>query len=91
MKTALQSCSVVDAPWRAPGVDPADYFNYGLNARTWKEYCKRVKQHQLEFTMQNNIQIYDGGGKGQRQDSDLPPELAAAVAERRKDGTHAAP
>lgn len=76
--------SVVDAPWNTPGADPADFFNYGLNQRSWKDYCAKVKKFQLEFSMQKKIEVYDrdsrprGGGN-----SDLPQELAAAVAEQR--------
>ena len=52
-------CRVVDAPWRAPGADQSEFFNYGLNARTWKEYSGKVKQFQAELTMQRKIQVYD--------------------------------
>ncbi len=37
--------SVVDKPWRKPGADLTDYFNYGFNEDTWKNYCN--KQHSL--------------------------------------------
>ena len=37
---------------RYPGIDPSDFFNYGLNERTWREYCGRVARYRLEFTMQ---------------------------------------
>eukprot|EP00887_Chlorella_sp_A99_P001314 scaffold14.g1314.t1 len=44
--------AVVDAPWRYPGIDPGDFFNYGLNERSWKEYCARVAQFREEFMLQ---------------------------------------
>lgn len=75
-------CSVVDAPWRAPGADPAEYFNYDMNPRTWKEYCSRVRQYQAEYKMQRRIQVYDRDKR--ERDSDLPPELAAAVRRQRR-------
>lgn len=28
-----------EKPWRIPGVDITDYFNFGFNENTWKEYC----------------------------------------------------
>ena len=84
------ACSVVDAPWRTPGADPSDYFNYGLTANTWKQYCDSVRQFQLEFTMQKKIEVYDREGKMRSNDPDLPPELAAALAKQKhRDTNHA--
>uniref|UniRef100_A0A8D2PSJ9 Pre-mRNA 3'-end-processing factor FIP1 n=1 Tax=Zosterops lateralis melanops TaxID=1220523 RepID=A0A8D2PSJ9_ZOSLA len=31
--------SFEDKPWRKPGADLSDYFNYGFNEETWKAYC----------------------------------------------------
>jgi pre-mRNA 3'-end-processing factor FIP1 len=31
--------SVDEKPWNKPGADVTDYFNYGFNETTWKEYC----------------------------------------------------
>lgn len=76
-------CSVIDAPWYQPGADPADFFNYGLNPRTWKEYCAQIQKFQTEFTMQRQIEVYDKDGRARGGNSDLPPELAAAVAQKR--------
>ncbi len=36
---------VVDAPWHFPGIDPSDFFNYGMDERAWKQYCERVRQY----------------------------------------------
>lgn len=33
-----------DKPWRKPGADITDYFNYGFNEDTWKAYCERQKR-----------------------------------------------
>ena len=77
------NCSVIDAPWHQPGADPADFFNYGLNPRTWKEYCTAVKKYQAEYTMQRQIEVYDREARARSSQADLPPELAAAVAQRR--------
>ena len=67
-----------------PGADPADFFNYGLNINTWKEYVARIHQFRLEFTMQKKIQTYESSNDTPALDSDLPPELAAAVAQGRQ-------
>lgn len=74
----------MQAPWRMPGADPADFFNYGLNINTWKEYVGRIHQFRLEFTMQKKIQTYESSNDTPALDPDLPPELAAAVAQGRQ-------
>lgn len=79
-----QRFRVVQAPWRMPGADPADFFNYGLNINTWKEYVARIHQFRLEFTMQKKIQTYESSNDTPVLDPDLPPELAAAVAQGRQ-------
>ncbi|CAG9771167.1 unnamed protein product [Ceutorhynchus assimilis] len=33
-----------EKPWRTPGADITDYFNYGFNEDTWKAYCERQKR-----------------------------------------------
>lgn len=85
----------MDAPWRAPGADPTDFFNYGQTLRGWREYAARIARYRLEFTMQRKIQTVDGGGGGlgagsglgfDMADADLPPELVAALREERGGG-----
>jgi len=73
----------VDAPWRTPGAEPSDFFNYGMDVRKWKEYATRVQQYRLEYRMQHKIATYDGE-QGDLLDPDLPPELAAALAVERR-------
>ncbi|XP_059832916.1 pre-mRNA 3'-end-processing factor FIP1-like isoform X2 [Hypanus sabinus] len=34
-------------PWRKPGADLSDYFNYGFNEETWKAYCEKQRRLQL--------------------------------------------
>ncbi|XP_076060088.1 uncharacterized protein LOC143036515 isoform X2 [Oratosquilla oratoria] len=33
-----------EKPWRKPGADISDYFNYGFNEETWFKYCERQKR-----------------------------------------------
>ncbi|EIJ94468.1 hypothetical protein NEPAR06_0465 [Nematocida parisii] len=33
-----------DKPWNRPGEDITDYFNYGFNEHTWKEYIAKQKR-----------------------------------------------
>ncbi|KAK1417173.1 hypothetical protein QVD17_26296 [Tagetes erecta] len=68
-----------DKPWRLQGIDISDFFNFGMNEETWKEYCKQLELHRLETTMQSKIRVYESGRTEQEYDPDLPPELAAAA------------
>ncbi|XP_028754036.1 FIP1[V]-like protein [Neltuma alba] len=71
--------SFEEKPWKYPGVDTSDFFNFGLNEETWKDYCKQLEQLRLESTMQSKIRVYESGRMEQEYDPDLPPELAAAA------------
>ncbi|CAA0819975.1 FIP1 [Striga hermonthica] len=68
-----------EKPWRLPGIDMSDFFNFGLNEEGWKDYCKQLEQLRLETTMQSKIRVYESGRMEQDYDPDLPPELAAAA------------
>ncbi|KAJ0031716.1 hypothetical protein Pint_14575 [Pistacia integerrima] len=68
-----------EKPWKYPGVDVSDFFNFGLTEESWKDYCKQLEQHRLETTMQSKIRVYESGRTDQEYDPDLPPELAAAT------------
>ncbi|KAH7952916.1 hypothetical protein HPB49_002612 [Dermacentor silvarum] len=48
--------SLEDKPWRKPGADITDYFNYGFNEDTWKIYCDR----QRKLRSDNNVPIKVG-------------------------------
>eukprot|EP00210_Caulerpa_lentillifera_P004080 g3893.t1 len=71
---------VVDPPWRLPGAEPSDFFNYGMDEILWKEYCKKIESHRQEFSMKKKIQTYESTTVSFQQDPDLPPEVAAAIA-----------
>ncbi|XP_039039655.1 FIP1[V]-like protein isoform X1 [Hibiscus syriacus] len=73
--------SFEEKPWKYPGVDLSDFFNFGLNEETWKDYCKQLEQRRLETTMQSKIRVYESGRTEQDYDPDLPPELAAATGQ----------
>ena len=40
--------SLEDKPWRKPGADITDYFNYGFNEITWQAYCERQRRSRME-------------------------------------------
>jgi hypothetical protein len=31
-----------EKPWRRPGVDITDYFNFKFTEATWKQYCRQL-------------------------------------------------
>ena len=48
----LEGVKDEDKPWRKPGADITDYFNYGFNEETWIGYCmkqKRLRQENISF------------------------------------------
>ncbi|XP_039018547.1 FIP1[V]-like protein isoform X2 [Hibiscus syriacus] len=73
--------SFEEKPWKYPGVDLSDFFNFGLNEESWKDYCKQLEQRRLETTMRSKIRVYESGRTEQDYDPDLPPELAAATGQ----------
>ena len=50
--------SLEDKPWRKPGADITDYFNYGFTEETWKIYCDR--QRRLRNEMNSNSEPNGG-------------------------------
>ena len=36
-------------PWRDPGVDLSDYFNYGFNEKSWKNYSEMQLKHRSKI------------------------------------------
>ncbi|XP_075546382.1 factor interacting with poly(A) polymerase 1 isoform X2 [Dermacentor variabilis] len=62
--------SLEDKPWRKPGADITDYFNYGFNEDTWKIYCDR----QRKLRSDNNVPIkVIGAGEQPLGGITLPP------------------
>ncbi|CAG8723838.1 19151_t:CDS:10, partial [Gigaspora margarita] len=63
--------SVEDKPWRKPGADITDYFNYGFNEYTWKAYCAKQKQMREDQHARKKIHVYES----KQEVNSLPPEL----------------
>ncbi|KAL1922726.1 uncharacterized protein VTP21DRAFT_9102 [Calcarisporiella thermophila] len=51
--------SFEDKPWRKPGADISDYFNFGFNEVTWRIYCQKQKQIREERGNQRKINVYE--------------------------------
>ncbi|XP_074546539.1 pre-mRNA 3'-end-processing factor FIP1 isoform X2 [Halichoeres trimaculatus] len=45
--------SFEEKPWRKPGADLSDYFNYGFNEDTWKAYCDKQKRLRMGLEVSN--------------------------------------
>lgn len=52
-----------DKPWRKPGTDISDYFNYGFDEFTWAMYAAKQENMRAEFSQdaiaQNNKKIME--------------------------------
>jgi len=55
----LDSLQAEEKPWRKPGADITDYFNYGFTEDTWTKYCERQRRLRLE----NNVPAIGGPNK----------------------------
>ncbi|RPA89167.1 Fip1-domain-containing protein [Choiromyces venosus 120613-1] len=58
-----------DKPWRKPGADVTDYFNYGFDEFTWTAYCQKQESLREEFDpgkMMEQMMLLSGitGGLG---------------------------
>lgn len=53
-----------DKPWRQPGADITDYFNYGFNEDTWRAYCERQKRMRSESGVGLILNASGGPGGG---------------------------
>jgi hypothetical protein len=38
-----------EKPWKYPGVDISDFFNFGLDEEKWKDFCKQLVSPFLTF------------------------------------------
>ena len=50
LKNLLADFPEDDKPWRRPGTDMTDYFNYGFDEFTWASYCLKQKDLRKEVT-----------------------------------------
>lgn len=50
--------SIEDKPWRKPGADITDYFNYGFNEDTWKAYCEKQRKLRIDNNVAPKVIIF---------------------------------
>ncbi|CAG9535296.1 unnamed protein product [Cercopithifilaria johnstoni] len=48
----LDLAQMEERPWRKPGADITDYFNYGFCEETWNMYCERQRKLRSEYSTQ---------------------------------------
>ena len=65
LETDLESFE--DRPWRKPGADITDYFNYGFTEATWRQYCMKQRNMREENRQTGNGGVTSGLG--------LPPGM----------------
>ncbi|CAG8592478.1 9293_t:CDS:10 [Diversispora eburnea] len=75
--------SFEDKPWRKPGADITDYFNYGFNEYTWKAYCAKQKQMREDQHSRKKIHVYES----KQEVNNLPPELQS-ISQPQSGGDH---
>ncbi|RKP29750.1 Fip1-domain-containing protein [Metschnikowia bicuspidata] len=63
--TQVDLNEIKEKPWRAPGEDISDYFNYGFDELTWTAYCHKQDKTRGEFNPYVVMsKIMGGTGKG---------------------------
>lgn len=62
---------VEDKPWRKPGADITDYFNYGFNEVSWRSYCAKQKMLRENKKMMGDMDMGDFMSMGMM----MPPNL----------------
>lgn len=60
--TQVDLAKLKDKPWRFPGADITDYFNYGFDEFTWTAYCCKQDKLRGEFNPQKVMASIMGGG-----------------------------
>ncbi|XP_072352871.1 pre-mRNA 3'-end-processing factor FIP1 isoform X3 [Scyliorhinus torazame] len=71
--------SFEDKPWRKPGADLSDYFNYGFNEETWKAYCEKQKRLRMGLeplplvSTTNRITVQQGRTGNSEKEPEIPP------------------
>ncbi|KAI0724775.1 hypothetical protein C8Q72DRAFT_889633 [Fomitopsis betulina] len=66
--------ALAEKPWRRPGSDLSDWFNYGFDEISWEAYCYRRRElGEVASVLKNNVLNFSGMSEDQL--AALPPEL----------------
>ncbi|KAI8990654.1 hypothetical protein BD414DRAFT_535932 [Trametes punicea] len=70
--------AMAEKPWRRPGSDLSDWFNYGFDEISWEAYCyRRREMSDLASMLKTNVLNF--AGMPEDQLLALPPEVRAMV------------
>ncbi|VDP93141.1 unnamed protein product [Echinostoma caproni] len=61
---SLSTLGEEDKPWKRPGADITDYFNYGFTEETWIQYCEKQKILRQEYANATLKPVLGSGGTG---------------------------
>lgn len=90
-----------EKPWRRPGTDVSDYFNYGFDEFTWALYASKQDTLRAEYSQdkiaQNNKKMFEDmnmmmamggmpGMPGGNQMEGMPPEMQAMMQQMMASG-----
>lgn len=57
--------AMAEKPWRRPGSDISDWFNYGFDEISWDAYCYRRRDlGELANVLKTNVLVYYRVSKG---------------------------
>ncbi|EMD42254.1 hypothetical protein CERSUDRAFT_110784 [Gelatoporia subvermispora B] len=70
--------ALAEKPWRRPGSDVSDWFNYGFDELSWEAYCYRRREiGELANVLKANVLTF--AGMPEEQLTALPPEIRTMV------------
>ncbi|CCL98162.1 uncharacterized protein FIBRA_00156 [Fibroporia radiculosa] len=70
--------ALAEKPWRRPGSDLSDWFNYGFDELSWEAYCYRRRElGEVANVLKANVLTF--AGMPEEQLSSLPPEIRTMV------------
>ncbi|XP_068664217.1 FIP1[V]-like protein isoform X2 [Aristolochia californica] len=65
-------------PWRRPGVDITDFFNFGLDEESWKAYCKCLENLRRQANMLSRIPVYESSRPNQVHEDETLHQLVSS-------------
>ena len=70
--------NLAEKPWRRPGADISDWFNYGFDELSWEAYCYRRRDlGEIASVLKANVLGF--AGMGEEQLLALPPEVRTMI------------
>ena len=74
----IDMTNLAEKPWRRPGADISDWFNYGFDEISWEAYCfRRRTMGEMASVLKTNVLNF--AGMPEEQFLGLPPEARTMV------------